>query len=187
MFALTFKQVFLQNTLNLEVSTLLPIFKHYGNFEMCYLPLPPFLSLPKLWTLPSSLRFLALFPRLAYIERLENLVNVKNWYFCNCTLGVARYICQFRAYRLDWTVLSMRFVWAQCWKLERRWYGLDEAMCLSCYICWRWHCLGNGNCSAPLHWSKHDISHLWGIIVYVVDVWHIHWTRPPIFAEEVSS
>lgn len=129
----------------------------------------------------------ALFPLLSYIERLGNLINVKYGNFCNYTIGVTHYIFPFHAYRLDWAVLSMCFVWPQCRKLERRWYGLDEAMCLSCYICWRWHCLGDSNCSVPLHWSKHIVSHLWGIIVYLVDVWHLHWTRPPIFAEEVSS
>jgi len=91
--------------------------------------------------------------------------------------------------RLDRTVLSLCIIWAQCRKIEGR-HSLDWAMHLSCHLYWRWHFSGNSNCCCNFHlscyWARDCMSHYWGFIVYMVDVWHSHWSSAPIFTEEIS-
>ena len=53
-------------------------------------------------------------------------------------------------------------------------------------FCWRWHCSGNCNCNLSWHWPRDIISYLWGLIFYLVDVWHLHWSSSAILTEKVS-
>lgn len=74
----------------------------------------------------------------------------------------------------------------QCWKLKRR-HPVDYSLRLSCHLCWRWNGSRSSNCNLSWCQPKYCISHLWGSVIWLVDVWHIHWSCSADITEKVPS